>query len=137
MRTGAVTPREQIGKVEPDSQTMSAQEDFRVDVRNEERAIVFVVAGELDLATSPTLEQELNRPRDGDIDLVIVDLRDLRFMDSTGLHALVKAHKRARDAGRRFALVHGGGQVERLLNLTGVGDLLVVAQSPEELLHAG
>jgi anti-sigma B factor antagonist len=116
---------------------MSGQDNFRVDVRSEDRAIVFAVTGELDLATSPTLEQEIERVRDADVDLLIVDLRDLRFMDSTGLHALVKAHKHAHDAGRRFAVVQGGAQIERLLDLTGVGDLLIVAQSPEELLQAG
>jgi anti-sigma B factor antagonist len=116
---------------------MSGQDDFRVDVRNEDGAIVFAVAGELDLATSPVLEQEIERVRDADVDLLIVDLRDLRFMDSTGLHALVKADKQAHDAGRRFAVVQGGAQIERLLDLTGVGDLLNVAQSPEELLRAG
>jgi anti-sigma B factor antagonist len=116
---------------------MSGQDNFRVEVRKEDRAVVFAVAGELDLATSPALEQEIDGARDADIDLLIVDLRELRFMDSTGLHALVKAHKQTHEAGRRFAVIPGGGQIERLLDLTGVGELLVVAQSPEELLHAG
>jgi anti-sigma B factor antagonist len=116
---------------------MSAQENFRVQVRNEDRAVVFAVEGELDLASSPTLEQELDRVRDSEVDLLIVDLRELRFMDSTGLHALVKANKRANEAGRRFAVVQGGAQIQRLLSLTGVGDLLVVAKSPEELLRTG
>ena len=72
-----------------------------------------------------------------DVDLLIVDLRELRFMDSTGLHALVKANKRAGEAGQRFAVVKGGAQIQRLLSLTGVGELLIVADSPEELLRAG
>lgn len=114
---------------------MNAQENFRVQVRNEDRAVVFAVEGELDLASSPTLEQELERVQDADVDLLIVDLRALRFMDSTGLHALVKANKRAADAGRRFAVVKGGAQIQRLLNLTGVGELLLIADSPEELLR--
>jgi len=116
---------------------MSAQENFRVEVRNEGRALVFAVAGELDLASSPTLEQELEKVRDADVDLVIIDLRELRFMDSTGLHALVKANKRATEAGRRFAVVKGGAQIQRLLSLTGVSELLTVGDSPEELLRAG
>jgi anti-sigma B factor antagonist len=116
---------------------MSTQENFRVEVRNEDRAVVFAVEGELDLASSPTLEQELERVRDADVDLLIVDLRELRFMDSTGLHALVKANKRAGEAGQRFAVVKGGAQIQRLLSLTGVGELLIVADSPEELLRAG
>jgi anti-sigma B factor antagonist len=116
---------------------MNAQDNFRVEVRSENRAVVFAVGGELDLASSPTLEQELDRVREADVDLLIVDLRDLRFMDSTGLHALVKANKRAIEAGRRFAVIQGGPQIQRLLSLTGVGELLVVAESPEELLRTG
>ena len=116
---------------------MNTQENFRVEVRKEDRAVVVAVEGELDLASSPTLEQELDRVRDADVDLLIIDLRQLRFMDSTGLHALVKANKRATESGRRFAVVRGGAQIERLLNLTGVGELLVVADTPEELLRAG
>jgi anti-sigma B factor antagonist len=115
---------------------MNAQDNFRVDVRNEDRAVVFAVEGELDLASSPTLEQAIDRVSEDDIDLLIVDLRELRFMDSTGLHALVKANKRAGEAGRKFAVVQGGAQIQRLLSLTGVGDLLTVAASPEELLRA-
>jgi anti-sigma B factor antagonist len=116
---------------------MSTQENFRVQVRIEDRAAVFAVEGELDLASSPTLEQELDRVGDADVDLLIIDLRQLRFMDSTGLHALVKANKRATEAGRRFAVVKGGPQIQRLLSLTGVGELLIVADTPEELLRAG
>ena len=116
---------------------MGTQENFRVKVRTEGRAVVLAVEGELDLASSPTLEQELDRVRDADVDLLVIDLRQLRFMDSTGLHALVKANKRAGEAGRRFAVVKGGAQIQRLLSLTGVGELLIVADTPEELLRAG
>ena len=116
---------------------MTAQNNFGVEVRREDRAVVFALRGELDLASSPILEQELDRVRSEDVDLVIVDLRELRFMDSTGLHALVKANRRATEAGRRFAVIQGGAQIQRLLNLTGVGDVLNVADSPEELLSTG
>jgi anti-sigma B factor antagonist len=125
-----------MSKLEADGEQMSAQDNFRVDVRNEDRAVVFAVEGELDLASSPTLEQAIDSVSEDDIDLLIVDLRELRFMDSTGLHALVKANKRAGEAGRKFAVVQGGAQIQRLLSLTGVGELLTVAASPEELLRA-
>jgi anti-sigma B factor antagonist len=95
-----------------------------------------VVAGELDLASSPALREELERTIDGGAELVILDLRELVFMDSTGLSVVVKAHQRALDAGRRFAVVRGGKQVQRLLTLTGVGERLIVVDQPEELLDA-
>jgi len=91
-----------------------------------------VLFGELDVASSPELEAELARTTDRE--LVIVDLRELEFIDSTGLGVLVKAHQHAEEAGRRFALVRGLGQVQRLLRLTGLSDQLPVAETSEELL---
>jgi anti-anti-sigma factor len=68
---------------------------------------------------------------------VILDLRELVFMDSTGLSGVVRAHRRALEAGRRFAVVRGGKQVQRPLTLTGVRERLSVVGQPEELLDAG
>ena len=113
------------------------QGQFRVEVRNEVRAAVVSVSGELDLASSPALEEELERVGTSDATFVIVDLRELEFMDSTGLSVLIKAHQRAEDNGQRFAVVRGPQQVQRLLSLTGVADKLTLADTPEELLSSG
>ena len=110
------------------------QSHFRVETRKHDRAAVLAVTGELDLASSPALEGELERVSQSDAWVVIVDLRELEFLDSTGLGVLVKANHRAEEAGRRFALVRGGPQVQRLLNLTGIVDRLTVVDTPEELL---
>jgi anti-sigma B factor antagonist len=110
------------------------QSHFRVEVRTDGRASVIAVSGELDLASSAALEEELTRVSESEAEQVIVDLRELEFMDSTGLSTLVKAHQRAEDAGQRFALIRGPQQVQRLLSLTGVADRLELADSPDELL---
>jgi anti-anti-sigma factor len=110
------------------------QNHFHVETSQNDRAAVLAASGELDLASGPALEQELDRVSESE--LVIVDLRKLDFIDSTGLSVLVKANQRAVDAGRRFALVNGGSQVQRLLDLTGVADHLTIVDSPEELLDA-
>ena len=94
--------------------------------------MILALSGELDVASSPELEAELDRAAERE--LVIVDLRELEFIDSTGLGVLVKAHQQAQESGRRFALVRGGGQVQRLLGLTGLSDQLPVAETREELL---
>jgi len=57
-------------------------------------------------------------------------------MDSTGLSVLVRAHQRAVEKGRRFAVVRGSQQVQRLLSLTGVAERLTLVDAPEELLSA-
>jgi anti-anti-sigma factor len=113
------------------------QSHFRVEVRSDGDAAVVTVSGELDLASSAALEEEFQRVAESDAQQVVVDLRSLEFMDSTGLSTLVKAHQRAVESGQRFGLVRGSPQVQRLLSLTGVAERVVFADTPEELLGGG
>jgi anti-anti-sigma factor len=111
--------------------------DFSVEEHRQGGTAILTVRGELDLRTSPELEDRLGAAFDSGAELVILDLRQIEFMDSTGLRALLAAHQRAHESGRRFALVRGADQVERVLTLTGVHDLLTIVDAPEELLSAG
>jgi anti-anti-sigma factor len=103
-------------------------------VRSEGQAAVVVVSGELDLASGPELEEVLDRFSGPPTELLIIDLREVDFMDSTGLSIIVKAHQRFADDGRRLGLVKGSSQVQRLLDLTGVAERLPLVDTPEELL---
>jgi anti-sigma B factor antagonist len=116
---------------------LHVQSPFRADVRSDGRTAVIVVSGELDLASSGALEDELARVTESGATHVVIDLRELEFMDSTGLSTLVKAHQRAEEAGQKFGLVRGPQQVQRLLSLTGVEERLTFADTPEELLGGG
>jgi anti-sigma B factor antagonist len=94
------------------------------------RTVVIALAGELDLAGAATLEQEL---ADVDARAVVVDLRGLGFMDSSGLRALAVAALRAQSAGRRFALVPGAAQVMRVFDITRMRERLEFVADPGEL----
>ena len=76
------------------------------------------VAGELDVATVPHLERTLREPQ-VQARLVVLDLRDLDFLDSFGARALVNHALRARQAGRRLVLLRGPANVDRILTLAG------------------
>ena len=95
-----------------------------------------VVSGELDLASGPELESELDRLSGPETKLVVIDLRQLDFMDSTGLSIIVRAHQRMAGEGCEMGLVKGSQQVQRLLDLTGVADRLRLVDTPEELLNS-
>jgi anti-sigma B factor antagonist len=110
--------------------------EFRVETQTKGRLTTLTVAGELDLVSSPVLERELEKAYVLDADVILLDLRGLAFMDSTGLHLLVKAQQRAGEAGHRLALTRGSEQVQRLLDLTGVADLVKIVESPEALAEA-
>jgi anti-sigma B factor antagonist len=111
------------------------ESSFQVQVRNADRAAVIIVSGELDLASAPALEDELDRAATDGADLLIVDLRELEFIDSTGLGLLIKANRQAEAAGRRFAIVRGQSQVQRLLGVTGIEERLTLVDTPEGLLE--
>lgn len=75
--------------------------------------------GELDLSNVPTLEDRLARAEaDTTITGIMLDLRKLRFLDSSGLHAFVAAHAHARANGLRFVVVGVGARMRRLFELT-------------------
>lgn len=115
-----------------DNLPLPVETDFELGVRSEADATVVTVSGELDVATSQELDHELAKLHG--VATVIVDLRGLTFIDSTGLGVLVRTHHLCKQQGRRFGLVRGEGQVNRLLSLTGLADELLVLDSPEELL---
>lgn len=106
---------------------------FTVEVEQAGEATVLAVSGELDLASCPTLEEAITRA--GGPAVLVLDLRSVDFMDSSGLAVLVRAHQRTLDAGQRFGVINGSAQVQRLLTLTGVDERIAVADSLDELLR--
>jgi anti-sigma B factor antagonist len=110
------------------------QNQFRVDVRRNGSSVVVAVSGELDLASGPELETELELINGTETEMLILDLRQLEFMDSTGLSILVRAQQRLGTEGCDMSLVRGSAQVQRLLDLTGVAERLRLVDTPEELL---
>jgi anti-sigma B factor antagonist len=84
------------------------------------------VAGDLNVATAPQLARTLREPR-LEAPLVVLDLRDLVQIDSSGVHAIVNAAIRTRQAGHRLVLLRGPPNVDRVFTLTGSsGDLQIV-----------
>ena len=75
-------------------------EAFSVRTEQHGDAAVVVPTGELDLATAPALEDALGRAFDGGSGRVVLDLRELEFIDSSGLRTLLTARRRAEEAGR-------------------------------------
>jgi anti-sigma B factor antagonist len=112
----------------------SVQNQFRVEAHTGGETAVIAVSGELDLASGPEFEAELERIKGPDTQLLVVDLSQLDFMDSTGLSILVRTHQRLTEEGCEMGLVRGAPQVQRLLDLTGVAARLKVVDAAQELL---
>jgi anti-sigma B factor antagonist len=87
------------------------------------------VSGELDIATAPQLDHALGCAQ-ADAALVILDLRELEFMHSSGAHLTVAANGSARQAGDRLVVVRGPVQVERIFALVGLDRQLELVDHP-------
>jgi anti-sigma B factor antagonist len=95
---------------------------------------VIAATGELDISGAAVLEAELERlAAEPDIGTVVLDMRRLEFMDSSGLRLVVLADMRAREAGRRFVLVRGSETVHRVFEITRMSERLDFISDPEEV----
>ena len=81
-------------------------------------------AGELDLSTVGLLRDQVAELIDLGWRDLLVDLREVTFMDTSGVHLLLEADDRARSAAVRLGIVLEGGPVEDVLKITGVDRLL-------------
>ena len=105
-----------------------------LETREEEGAVRIAVSGELDLSSALTFDDEVRRAEERLPETLVLDLRKLRFMDSTGLRLIMSAHARARTRGRRLAIVLGSDAVKRLFRLAGVTRRLEIVDHPSAVL---
>jgi anti-anti-sigma factor len=100
------------------------------------RVAVIALSGELDLAGAAALEQELARLEGESPGAIVLDMRAVHFMDSSGLRVIAVASQRAREAGRRLALVPGSEQVMRVFDITRMRERLDFVDAPEQVTCA-
>jgi anti-sigma B factor antagonist len=97
---------------------MSSSPSFRVEVQPEHERVRVVPHGELDLVTVAQLDAKIEELRSRGCATIALDLRQLAFMDSTGLRLLLRLNAESRADGFRFVVIDGEGPVRRLLRLT-------------------
>lgn len=92
---------------------------------------VITASGDLDLASVPTLEASLASAfaSDADLERIVVDMAGVEFVDSSGLTALIKANRRAKEEGLGFVLRAPSARVVRTLELTQLQAVLDVEQA--------
>jgi anti-sigma B factor antagonist len=88
--------------------------------------VTITAVGEVDLATAGDVETQLQELWDSGWMAVDIDLRQVSFMDSSGLHMMVRAMRAAQRTGRSLAIIDGSDAVRRLLELTSMEDVLPI-----------
>jgi anti-sigma B factor antagonist len=113
---------------------MSVEEQLRIVTHERADRLVVELLGELDMVTSPLLADTLTGLGSERTVTVVLDLRGVSFLDSTGLKAIFRARNMVRERGQEFAVTPGSAQVQRLLSLTRLGEHLRTIETPDAVL---
>lgn len=97
---------------------------LEIAVSHANGARVVRLKGEFDLAGVPAFEREVGRDPGPHEKTLVLDMRELTFLDSSGLRAVLMADRAVQADARRFVIVRGPERVNRVLELTGVEDRL-------------
>lgn len=98
---------------------------------------VVEVAGELDMATAPELQQEVSRLVDAGQVRLVFDLSKVSFCDSTGLSVFVRARNRCETVGGDVRLAAPQRAVQRILEVSGLVEVLNTYSTVNEAIESG
>ena len=115
-----------------DPSTCRPPEPFRCDVRQQDGTTFVRPVGELDLDTADALRRVMGEARGDGAKVLVLDLRALEFMDSTGLRLVLEHADESRRDGFSFAVVPGPEVVQRVFRLTGTEALVRTVEGPDQ-----
>jgi anti-sigma B factor antagonist len=101
-----------------------AWQPFSVTVSTDGERATVALRGELDLSGVDRARKAIEEAESGNAPLLVLDLSELDFIDSTGLEVMLRAARRAQDEGRRLIVQRPSRYVKRLLEMTAIDQSL-------------
>jgi anti-sigma B factor antagonist len=113
----------------------SAVHGFELTVQHMGTGAVSIrLRGALDLAYAYRFDDELRHAERDASSCLVLDLRELDFVDSAGMSRILAARRRARRAGRRLVLVRGSSPVQHFLQLAALTEHFEFVTDPQDVL---
>jgi anti-sigma B factor antagonist len=103
-------------------ETSDEHAPFRCDISYVDDSAIVLPRGDIDIATAPMMLREALASLVLPVEHIVVDLRHVTFMDSSGIHALNTARLQAADRGTGFTLVAVPPQPRTVLEITGLAE---------------
>lgn len=100
------------------------QEGLKIIVRQHGTTTAIQLHGEWDLAGLPSICRAISKVMESAPECVVLDLSQLEFIDSSGLHATTELTEHAAAQNTRLLIVPGSAPVQRLFEITGLLDRL-------------
>jgi anti-anti-sigma factor len=101
--------------------------NFGLQTETQGNSALVTIRGDLDVQVAEHVADELSRVESTSPDVLVLDLRRLSFMDSSGMAVVAAAQARAAAAGRRFAVVAPPAGVMRAFEVSGLAELVTIA----------
>ncbi len=106
---------------------------MQISARHLDKITIFDISGDIDLATSPELRKPLLRElRELRTPRVVLNLKAVRYIDSSGVASLVEGLKASRDVGARFILFGLNTTVREVLQLSKLVRIFEICESEEQ-----
>lgn len=106
---------------------------MKISARHLDKMTIFDISGDIDLATSPELRKALLRElRELKMPRVILNLKAVRYIDSSGVASLVEGLKASRDVGSRFVLFGLNTTIREVLQLSKLVRIFEICESEEQ-----
>lgn len=86
--------------------------------------LVITLSGRLDTITSPQLEEEISHISLYEIEIIILDIKELEYISSAGLRLILKIHKKMSAKGGVLKLINVNEMISEVFYMTGMSDFL-------------
>src|ERR1700747_1296813 len=109
---------------------------MQISIRRVDSTAIVDVSGDIDLASSPEVRKALlHEVRDNRRPRVVMNLSEVRYIDSSGVASLVEGLKASRDIGSRFILVGLSGPAREVLQLSRLVKVFEIYETEVEVLE--
>jgi anti-sigma B factor antagonist len=108
-----------------------------VRIEREDKTVVAVLTGEVDMSNAASIRQQIARSVTPDDDALLVDLSELSFIDSAGLHTLIELRTVLHERRQQLLLcVSHGSTIERAMEIVGLPRAVSVHSDRSEAMEA-
>lgn len=105
--------------------------NIKIDIKKLDDHSNVSVAGEIDAYTAPKLREAILPLADEENPNITINLKDVSYMDSTGLGVFVGLLKSVRKSNGQLNLVELSDRLERLFTITGLSDIIDISSKSE------
>ena len=103
--------------------------DLKIAQKNKDSYVVLTVKGEIDLYNARQLKEKINDVMEDNVDTqdILVDIRDVAYIDSTGLGILIGIKRRVTEGKGKLVLVLSSERILKLFSITGLNNIFTIA----------